>query len=333
MNINVRMTAAAYVVPTEDEAVDAIFERERTRIAKALSPLSPDARRKAVEGLGLNRVRVCGEKQLYHLVREAASRAVTDAGITGRDIDLILDYSTWGSDSKGLSFAHQLSADLGTETSMILSFKVGGCAGLHVAIKTAIGWMSIDERIRTVLLITGDAAPPGNRSLLPITMHGDAGSAAILRREGTEGPLLLGVEAMTLGHLHNAITLDRTNEKLDIVVDALCMREQVMPVYFINMFQVIDKVLAAASLSLKDIDHFIYTNISLRDREAFCKMLGLPKGSLPSTPMREYGHTFASDLLINYVNMRRDGLIRPGQFLLFASAGIGFTWGATIVRA
>lgn len=327
------MTAAAYVVPTEDEAVDAIFERERTRIAKALSPLSPDARRKAVEGLGLNRVRVCGEKQLYHLVREAASRAVTDAGITGRDIDLILDYSTWGSDSKGLSFAHQLSADLGTETSMILSFKVGGCAGLHVAIKTAIGWMSIDERIRTVLLITGDAAPPGNRSLLPITMHGDAGSAAILRREGTEGPLLLGVEAMTLGHLHNAITLDRTNEKLDIVIDALCMREQVMPVYFINMFQVIDKVLAAASLSLKDIDHFIYTNISLRDREAFCKMLGLPKGSLPSTPMREYGHTFASDLLINYVNMRRDGLIRPGQFLLFASAGIGFTWGATIARA
>ena len=333
MNINVRMAAAAYVVPPEDEAVDAIFERERTRIATALSPLSPDARRKAVEGLGLNRVRVCGEKQLYNLVREAASKAVADAGITGRDINLILDYSTWCSDSKGLSFAHRLSADLGAETSMILSFKVGGCAGLHVAIKTAIGWMSIDERIRTVLMITGDAAPPGNRSLLPVTMHGDAGSAVILRREGTEGPLLLGVEAMTLGHLHNAITLDRTNEKLDIVVDALCMQEQVMPVYFINMFQVIDKVLAATSLSLKDIDHFIYTNISLRDREAFCKMLGLPKGSLPSTPMREYGHTFASDLLINYVHMRRDGLIRPGQLLLFASAGIGFTWGATIARA
>ena len=106
-----------------------------------------------------------------------------------------------------------------------------------------------------------------------------------------------------------------------------------MPVYFINMFQVIDQVLAATSLSLKDIDHFIYTNISRRDRESFCKMLGLPKGSLPSTPMREYGHTFASDLLINYANMRRDGLIQPGQLLLFASAGIGFTWGATIARA
>jgi 3-oxoacyl-[acyl-carrier-protein] synthase III len=49
--------------------------------------------------------------------------------------------------------------------------------------------------------------------------------------------------------------------------------------------------------------------------------------------MEEYGHTFASDLVINYVHMRREGLIRPGQLLLLASAGIGFTWGVTLARA
>ena len=62
-------------------------------------------------------------------------------------------------------------------------------------------------------------------------------------------------------------------------------------------------------------------------------MLRRPKDSLPASRMAEYGHTFASDLLVNYVDMRRDGLIRPGQLLLFASAGIGFTWGVTIARA
>ena len=106
-----------------------------------------------------------------------------------------------------------------------------------------------------------------------------------------------------------------------------------MPVYFLNMYAVIDQALAAAHLSLKEIDHFIYSNISRRDREGFCKIVGLPKGSLPVTSMAEYGHTFASDLVINYVNLRREGLIRPGQLLLFASAGIGFTWGTTIARA
>ena len=332
--MNVRIAAAAYAVPAEDEAVDSVLERERTRIEKALSPLSPESRRKAVEGLGMNRVRVCGENQLYDLVREAASKAIAEAGITAREINLILDYSTWSSESsQGLSFAHKLSADLGAETSMILSFKVGGCAGLHVAIKTAMGWMSTDESIQRVLLVAGDAAPEGNRSLFPITMHGDAASAVILRREGAEGPRLLRVEAMTAGHLHNAITMVRTNGRPDIVVDALCMEQEVRPVYFLNMLAVINQALAASSLSLKDIDHFIYSNLSRRDREGFCKMLGLPKGSLPTTLMAEYGHTFASDLIINYVNMRSDGLIRPGQLLLFASAGIGFAWGVTIARA
>jgi 3-oxoacyl-[acyl-carrier-protein] synthase III len=334
LNLNVRLAAAAYAVPPGEEAVDTILERERMRIEKALSPLSPESRQKAINGLGMNRVRVCGEKKLYDLVLEAASKAVAEAGVTGRDINLILDYSTWSSDnSPGLSFAHRLSVDLDAETSMVLSFKVGGCAGLHVAIKTALGWMATDESIKTVLLVTGDAAPEANRSLLPITIHGDAGSAAVLRRDGPDGLSLLNVQAMTLGHLQNAITMSRANGRPDIVVDALCMEREVMPVYFLNILGVINQALSAASLSLKDIDHFIYSNISRRDREGFCKMVGLPKGSLPPTPMAEYGHTFASDLLINYVNMQRDGLIRPGQLLLFASAGIGFSWGATIARA
>jgi 3-oxoacyl-[acyl-carrier-protein] synthase-3 len=332
--MNVRIAAAAFAIPPDDEAVEAVLARERTRIETALSALGPESRRKAMEGLGLNRVRICGDKQLYDLVLEAASKAIAEAGIRARDINLILDYSTWSTESsQGLSFAHKLSADLGAETSMILSFKVGGCAGLHVAIKTALGWMATDESIQTVLLVAGDAAPQGNRSLLPITMHGDASSAVILRREGTEGPSLLGVEAMTLGHLQNAITMVRTNGHVDIVVDALCMEREVMPVYFLNMLRMVNKALAASSLSLNDIDHFIYSNISRRDREGFRKMLGLPEGGLPPTAMAEYGHTFASDLVINYVNMRREGQIRPGQLLLFASAGIGFTWGVTLARA
>jgi 3-oxoacyl-[acyl-carrier-protein] synthase III len=220
------------------------LERERTRVETTLAPLSPETRRKAVEGLGLSRVRVCGGKQPYDLVLEAASTAIAEAGITARDINLILDYSTFpGENSQSLSFAHKLSAELGAETSMNLSFKAGGCAALHLAIKTALGWMSTDESIQTALLVTGDTAPHGNRSLLPITMQGDAASAVILRREGTEGPLLLGVEAMTLGHLHDAIALTQTNGHLEIIVDALCIEHQVMPIYYLNLFRVMQQSL------------------------------------------------------------------------------------------
>jgi 3-oxoacyl-[acyl-carrier-protein] synthase-3 len=332
--MNVRIASAAYTVPPDDESVEAVLERERDRVHTTLAPLSPRARQKATDSLGLKRVRVCGGKQPYDLVLEAASTAIAEAGITGQDINLILDYSTFpGENSQYLSFAHKLSAELGAETSLNLGFKSGGCGALHLAIKTALGWMSTDESIQTALLVTGDSAPHGSRSLLPITVQGDAASAVILTRAGTEGPLLLGVEAMTLGHLQDAIALVKTNGHLQIKVDAACMENEVMPVYYLNLFWLIKKVLAASSLGLSDIDHFIYSNISQRDREGFRRMVGLPEGRLPTTPMAEYGHTFASDLVINYVHLRRAGAIRPGQLLLFASAGIGFTWGVTLARA
>jgi 3-oxoacyl-[acyl-carrier-protein] synthase-3 len=332
--MHVRIASAAYAVPPDHEAVEAVLERERERVETTLAPLSAQARHKALEGLGLGRVRVCRAKQPYDLVLEAASTAIAEAGITARDINLILDYSTFpGENSQYLSFAHKLSAELAAETALNLSFKAGGCGALHLAMKTAIGWMSTDESIQTALLVTGDAAPYGNRSLLPITVQGDAGSAVILRREGTQGPLLLGIEAITLGHLQDAIALIKTNGHLEIKVDAVCIEHEVMPIYYLNLFRLTQKVLAASSLSLSDIDHFIYSNISHRDREGFRRMVGLPEGGLPPTSMAEYGHTFASDLVINYVNMRREGRIRPGQLLLFASAGIGFTWGVTLARA
>jgi len=99
------------------------------------------------------------------------------------------------------------------------------------------------------------------------------------------------------------------------------------------LFWLVQKVLERSSVRLNNIDHFIYSNISQRDRDGFRRMVGLPEGGLPLTPMAEYGHTFASDLAINYVHLRREGRIRPGQLLLFASAGIGFTWGVTLARA
>ncbi len=333
LNANVRIAAAAYAVPPQSEDVSAVMERERERVQTTLAPLSERVRQKAAEGLGLSRVRVCGHKQPYDLVREAASAAIAEAGVAANDINLILDYSTFpGENSEYLSIAHKLSAELGAETSLNLSFKAGGCGALHLAIKTALGWMSTDESIQTALLVTGDAAPAGNRSLLPVTVQGDAGSAVILRRGGENGPTLLGVEAMTLGHLHNAIALVKTNGHLEIKVDAMRIENDVMPIYYLNLYRLVQKVLDASGLSLKDVDHFVYSNISQRDRDGFRRMVGLPGGGLPLTPMAEYGHTFASDLVINYVHLRREGRVQPGQLLLLASAGIGFTWGVTLAR-
>jgi 3-oxoacyl-[acyl-carrier-protein] synthase-3 len=321
-------------VPSNEEKVEDILERERLRVETTLAPLSAMARQKALDNLGLSRVRVCGSQQPYDLALMAAKAAIDEAGISAHNIDLIVDYSTFpGENQKSISFAHQLSVDFGAETSMPLSFRAGGCGALHLAIKTALGWMSMDERIQTALLVTGDTAPQHNRSLLPITVQGDAASAVVLRRESAQGPRILGVEVMTLGHLHNAIALTQVDGKIQLAADALMIEHKVMPIFYLHLFRLANKVLSDAGLRLSDVDHFIYSNLSRRDREGFRRMVGLPEGGLPLTRMAEFGHTFASDLVINYAEMRREGLIHHGQLLLFASAGIGFTWGVTLARA
>jgi len=331
---NVRIAAMAYAVPPGVETVEAILEREKARVEAVLAPLRPPARKKALDALGLTRVHVCGDKQPYDLVLEAASAALAEAGVKAKDIDLIVDYSTLpGEKCLYTSFAHKISADLGAEISLNLSYKAGGCAGLHLALKTALAWMGADDRIVTALLIAGDTPPEGNRSLLPVTVQGDAASAVVLRRHTADGPLLLGVEVMTLGHLHDTIALTTVNGRLEIRADAPRIETEVMPIYYLNLLRLVDRVLAGASVKLADIDHFIYSNISRGDRDGFRRMLGLPEGVLPPTAMSEYGHTFASDLAINYTDLRRAGRILPGQFVLFAAAGIGFTWGVTLARA
>ena len=334
MNLNVRIAAAAYAVPPDEESVEAILAREHRRVEETLAPLTPLARQRALDNLGLCRVRVCRDKQPYELTLEAAKAAIAEAGIQAKQIDLILDFSTFpGKVSQAISSAHHLSADLGADSSLNLSFRAGGCGALHLAIQTALGWMSMDERIRTALLVTGDSAPPENRTLLPITVQGDAASAVILRRDSERGPLILGVDAMTLGHLHSAIAITQHEGRIQLVADALCIEHKVMPIFYLHLFRLATKVLAGQGLRLSDVDHFIYSNISRRDRDGFRRMVGLPEGGLPATRMTELGHTFASDLVINYAELQREGRILPGQLLLFASARIGFTWGVTLARA
>jgi 3-oxoacyl-[acyl-carrier-protein] synthase-3 len=335
--MNIRIASMAYALPPDTVDVQTVMIEEKARIEAALAPLSPRLRKKTLEGLGMERVRVCAGRQPYDLAREAASQALDQACVAAGDIDLIIDFVTLpGKDGQYLSFAQKLSVDLGAETSLNLSFRVGGCGGFHLAMKNALALMETDESLQTALLVTADSPPEGSRSLLPITIQGDAGSAVVLTKRDAQGPIILGTEVLTLGHLYDTITISRSDSGLDnmvIHVDSVRIENELMPIYYLNFFRLIGKILDRFSLRLADIDFFIYSNLSGTDRNGFIKALGLPEEKVITTGLVEFGHTFASDLVINYTDFCRGRSLSPGQLVMFASAGIGFTWGVTLARA
>ena len=332
----IRLVASAYDLPPTVETAASILDRERERVQSALAAISPALRSRATSELGIERVRSCGSLDPYGLMLRAARAALAEAGLAAERVDLIVDYSTLPGEAGVFApLAARLASDLGAETSLNLSFKFGGCAGFHLAVLQATALMRSDPRLKVALLVATDSPPPGNRSLLPITIQGDAGSAAVLRCDGGEGPEIKATEVLTLGHLHRVITLERgpRGNGLELRIDAAQVERAVMPVYYLHFHRLIHKVLSAAHLTLSEIDHFVYSNLSRSDRDGFIRAFGIPPEKAPRTAMLDHGHTFASDLVLNYTDLRREGRIQPGQWLLFASAGIGFTWGVTLARA
>lgn len=334
---SLRIVSTAYTVPPTVEPVSAVMEREAARIEAALRPLSPTLRNRVALGLGLERVHVCDTVEPYELALHAAESALSDAGLAPRDVGLLIDFSTIPSESRPyLSLSQKLAADLHIDGSLNFGFKIGGCAGLHLALKNAMALMSADRNLHHALLVTADRPPAGSRSLLPVTIQGDAAGAVVVSQRAGQGPTVLASEVVTLGHLHDVITIAHTDGhcgEMVIQVDSARIEADVMPIYYLNFHRLVHKVLGKARLTLADIDHYIYANISQSDREGFIRALNIPADKAPLTRLAEYGHTFAADPIINYTDLYREGRIRSGQVLLFASAGIGFSWGVSLARA
>ena len=200
--------------------------------------------------------------------------------------------------------------------------------------------MNTDEDLNTALLITADTPPEGSRTLLPIAVQGDAGSAVVIMKDNRNrpliGPEILRTGIQTLGHLHDVITLQSDPaepDRLQLRVDPVRIENDLMPVYYLNFYRLIYDTLDKTGINLDDISLFVYSNISRTDYDSFIKALNLPIEKVAPSRISDLGHTFASDLIINYSDYCRAHSISPGQYILFASAGIGFTWGVTIAQA
>jgi 3-oxoacyl-[acyl-carrier-protein] synthase III len=334
--MTIRLVATAYALPDEIEDVSAVLERERGRADDALQAISPSLRGRVEAGLAIQHVRVCRPGQRpFRLAAAAAREALNRAGLPPGRVDLIIDYSTLpGPEAAHAPLAHALAADLGLEASLNLNLKYSGCAAFHVAVKLAAGLMNSDEQLRVALLVAGDSAPEGSRSLLPITIQGDAGSAALLCRDSARGAEIVATEVMTLGRLHGLIEYTRDEHGRPVLaVDATRVEEEVLPVYYLHFHRLVGKVLESAGLSRDAVALVVYANVSGSDSRGFARSLGFDPAIVRTPGLRDCGHTFASDLVLNYTMLEAAGQVKPGDWLLFAAAGIGFTWGVTLARA
>ena len=91
------------------------------------------------------------------------------------------------------------------------------------------------------------------------------------------------------------------------------------------------ETVAAAGLTLADVDWLIPHQANVRILQATGRKLGLPPERVIVT-VDQHANTSAASIPLALDVAVSDGRIRPGQQVLMEGVGGGFTWGAVLAR-
>jgi 3-oxoacyl-[acyl-carrier-protein] synthase III len=264
----------------------------------------------------------------------AAERALTDAGLTAADIDLIV-LATSTPDYTFPASATQVQLALGMTHGFAFDLQAV-CSGFVYAVTVADKFIASGS-VRRVLVI---GAETFSRILdwedrTTCVLFGDGAGAIVL--EATEGAGLTADRGVLASHLRS----DGTHrEKLYVdggpsatqTVGHLRMEGREVFKHAVGMItDVIKAAFAATATGAADIDWFVPHQANKRIIDASAVKLGiLPEKVVITVDM--HGNTSAASIPLALDVAVKDGRIKKGDLVMIEAMGGGFTWGAALIR-
>ncbi len=276
---------------------------------------------------------------------KAARAALKQAGIEGKDLDLVLwcgaqhkDYQCW---LAGLYVANELGAQGAWSFDMEAM-----CGSMMAALDVAKALMLTREDLNTVLLVSGyrnndliDLAEPSTRFMMDI---GSGGSALVLRKNAGKNAVLgsafrgdgsLSVDCVvpTLGtKAWPPLPGDEAKAHFMVADEAAFkakLGERTLP----NFYAVIDQSLKlSGGLARRDIGYLAILHFKRSAHDAILAELGLDEKQ--TVYLDEYGHLGQNDQLLSIELGLSQGKIKEGDVIVLVGAGLGFVWASSVVR-
>lgn len=291
---------------------------------------------------GIHQVYVAGPDDHASTMGAAAARhALERAGITTDQVDLIIyhgsefkDYIVW---SVATKIQQLLNADNAT------AFEIYSlCAGAGVALNIARGMITADPRLENVLLVAASRELDlldyqNERARFMINFS--AGGGALLLRRGYEHNRLVGTSVLTDSRLADMVvmpgggsryptsqqTITAGQHALD-VTDVTLMRDVLGEVSLANFLRVIREAVEQGGRSPDDISYLGITHMKPSFHREILTELGLTEEQ--SVYLNQYGHIQSADQAIAIDEGVRQDKIKPGDLVVVAGAGTGYTWSA-----
>ena len=335
--MSTRIAAIEYTLPSEllgNETLAALSDRWTPGRIRAKTGI--DTRCIAPQG-----------KSSADLAVEAATKLFESSVVSPDDVDFIL-LCTQTPEYFLPTTACLLQERLGIPTTAgALDFNLG-CSGFIYGLGLAHGLIESGQA-GNVLLLTAETYTRfiGDQDLNVRTIFGDAAAATLVQASdpadancGEIGPFVYGTDGRGAENLivrqgafrAVADASDATEDTADSGPPRLFMDGPEIFVFTLTAVpQLVETILTRTGLSLDEIDRFVFHQANGHMLEHLRSKLDIPPEKFV-VEMSDCGNTVSSTIPIALKRATESGQIQPGQRLLLVGFGVGYSWGATVVR-
>jgi 3-oxoacyl-[acyl-carrier-protein] synthase-3 len=262
-------------------------------------------------------------ERLSDFAARAASDALARAELDARELDLVL-VATSTADEITPNAAPLVAGMIGAESAGALDLG-SACTGWLAGLALASGQIE-SGRARHVLVVGADFLSRfldySDRSTAPLFADG-AGAAVVSSAPASAG----GIGPVLLHADHSGADLIRLERGERISMKG----QETFRAAVSRLSEVTLEALEASGLELGEIDLFVYHQANSRIIRAVGQRLGLEGGRVADYVGR-FANSSTATLPIALSVAEEEGRLRPGDKVLLASFGGGFTWGATVVE-
>ena len=265
------------------------------------------------------------------LAEQAALKAIETAGISAKDIDLIL-VATTTPDFTFPSVASMMQHRLGCNQIPAMDLQAV-CSGFVYAMEVADKYI-ISGSAKRVLVIGAETYSRildwTDRSTC--VLFGDGAAAVILEASEEEG--IISTHLHTDGrHRELLYTSHGPSMQTDAGNKPLLHMQgnDVFKVAVNKLGEIVEETLEANNMQKSDIDWLVPHQANIRIIKATAKKLKMSMDQVVVT-VEKHGNTSAASIPLAFDEAVRDGRIKRGQTVLMEAFGGGFVWGSVLLK-
>jgi 3-oxoacyl-[acyl-carrier-protein] synthase III len=313
---DVFMTNLCYALGDEMRSVEQTHSQQRT-VSEAT----------ILRDAGFNQHFICSPKTTAYDLARRALEPIRDA-LDGVDtiiystclplngnVGEAAEFQTTGDVKHLMDFpASHLQSDFEMSDATVIGVNQQACTGMLGSLRLARALLIAEPEISKVLCITADRFPEGALYEQSYNLISDGAAGCIVSTEPA-GFRLLACRASTNGAL------------------AMASDDEAVGSFFTYSHRTIQAALAAANLTIDQIDWIVPQNTNLKAWQVLSSLLRTDFKKVSCPTLSEIGHVISGDNIINLHRMLKEGLIKSGQRIMLFMAGYGLNWHCVIVEA